>query len=304
LPELKAAERPHLARLVARRRAVEEAFARRDAEIAGRGHALQVPPQRSTSPLFLLRGAERRRIEWRDAERFALRGVEGERPVAELEATIADNPAAVSPGALARPAIQDAVLGTALQVLGPGELAYVAQAAPAYAELGVAPPQVALRPQALVVEARQREHLTDLGATLGELVADPAAVRRRLGERSGGGFVAPVRERIDALIAELAAPAHALDPGLEKPFEKTRESVDRALEAFAAKVAAAAARRDETRAQRLDNLIAHLAPGGEPQERRISAAYFPGRHGDRFGEALVDQLDLDPRCLSLIDPGR
>ena len=42
---------------------------------------------------------------------------------------IDENPGVVSPGVLARPAIQDAVLGTAIQVVGPGELSYMAQAA-------------------------------------------------------------------------------------------------------------------------------------------------------------------------------
>jgi bacillithiol biosynthesis cysteine-adding enzyme BshC len=303
-PELKAAERPHLARLVAAREELDRAFAAREAAIVERGHPLQVAAQRGAAPLFLLRGAERRRIEWRAATAFGLRGGAESMPVAELEATIADNPAAVSPGALARPAIQDAVLGTTLQVLGPGELAYALQAAVVYPVLGLAAPQVALRPQALVVEARQAEHLADLGIELAELVADPEAARRRLGERAGGGFVAPARARIDALVAELGPEARALDPGLDKPFEKTRETVDRALEAFAAKVAASAARRDETRAKRLDHLIAHLAPGGGSQERRLSAAFFPGKHGERFGAALLDQLELDPRRVSVIDPGR
>jgi bacillithiol biosynthesis cysteine-adding enzyme BshC len=302
LPELKVAERPHLARLVEGRAALEAAFVERERTILARGHALQVAAQRQAAPLFLYSGAERRRIEWRGESSYGLRGDGEARAVAELLETIADNPAAVSPGALARPAIQDAVLGTTLQLLGPGELAYAAQAAVVYPALGLAAPRVALRPQALVLEARQAEHLAGLGIELAELLADPDRARRGLGERAGGGFVAPVRERIDALVGELGAPARELDAGLEKPFEKTRETIDRALEAFAAKVAAAAARRDETRVKRLEQLIAHLAPGGAAQERRLSAAYFPGRHGEGFGAALLDQLDLDPRVVAVVDP--
>lgn len=304
LPELKQAERPHLARLVERRAELTQAVAAREVEIVARGHGLQVTPQPNASPLFLLRGGARRRIEWRGAAHFALRGLAGELPLDELLETLEGNPAAVSPGVLARPAIQDAVLGTTLLLLGPGEMAYFPQAAPAYAVLGVSQPQVALRPRALVFDRRQAEHLEELGLTLSELLADSAAAERRLGERAGGDFVAAVRERIASEVASLGAPARALDATLEKPLEKTRETIERALEAFASKVAAAAGRRDELAARRFAQLRDALLPAGAPQERVLSAAYFPGRYGERFGEALLDQLDLDPRRLSLIDPGR
>lgn len=304
LPELKQAERPHLARLVERRFELDAAFAAREAEIARRAHVHQVAPQPGVSPLFLLAGLERRRIEWRGEAAFALRGVEGERPVEELLATIAGNPAVVSPGALARPAIQDAVLGTTLQVMGPGEIAYLAQAAAVYPLLGGAAPASALRPQALVFDGRSAEHLAELGVGLPELLDDAAAAERRLGERAGGGFVEPAAAAIAAALAELEAPARALDPTLGKPFEKTRETVGRALEAFAGKVAGAAARRDEQVARRFAALRDLAAPGGAAQERTLCAAYFPGRYGDGFGAALLDQLDLDPSRLSVVDPHR
>ncbi|HEV7516925.1 MAG TPA: bacillithiol biosynthesis BshC, partial [Thermoanaerobaculia bacterium] len=126
-PALKAAERPLLKRLVERRHEIAAAAAARDAEIERRGYPLQVSPQRGASPLFLFHRGERRRIEWRGEDGFALRGrEEGGGSVAELLRTIDENPGVVSPGVLARPAVQDAVLGTCLQVLGPGEISYMA----------------------------------------------------------------------------------------------------------------------------------------------------------------------------------
>ena len=49
--------------------------------------------------------------------------------------------------------MQDAVLGTTLMVLGPGELSYMAQAAPAYELLGIEPPWITLRPQTMILDA-------------------------------------------------------------------------------------------------------------------------------------------------------
>src|SRR6202023_2077414 len=145
-PALKQAEKPWLARLIERRGQLAAASARPDAPVQGRGYELRVNPQPGASPLFLLRHGQRRRIEWRGDEGFALRGTDGADRAAgadganrtdgtdgaddkaggggvgELLRILAENPAVVSPGVLARPAVADAVLGTTLQVLGPGEL--------------------------------------------------------------------------------------------------------------------------------------------------------------------------------------
>jgi len=303
LPELKAAQRPHLAALVERRVEHARALEHREAELVRRGLPLQVTPQPGASPLFLVRDGQRRRVEWRGADRFALRGLEGEHPLEQLRATIEENPAAVSPGVLARPALQDAVLGTALFLTGPGEMAYLTQAAAAHEVLGLAPPTVALRPHALVLDMRSREHLDGLGGTLDELLAHPEALAARLAQRGGGGFVGAARAEIETRLEGLRAPAAGLDPGLERAWERTRESVLRALEAFAHKVDAAAARRDETAAHRLAQLSQLVRPGGRVQERELAAAWFAGRWGETFGARLADQLDLDARRLSLVDPG-
>jgi bacillithiol synthase len=303
LPELKLAERPHLAALVERRAELGRALAEREAEIERRGLALQVAPQAGAGSLFVLRGEERRRVEWRAGDRWALRGAPGEWPVAELLATIADNPAAVSPGVLARPAIQDAVLAPALFLVGPGELAYLPQAATTHEVLGVAPAAVALRPFALVFDARSREHLGTLGATLDELLTRPGAIAARLAERAGGGFVEPVRAAVLERLESLRGPAVELDSHLGKPFDKTLESVGRALDAFGTKVREAAARSDELAASRRAHLETLTAPGGRPQERVLAAAWFAGRWGEEFAPRLADALDLDGRRLSVVDPG-
>ncbi len=191
LPALKTAQRPWLRRLVERRVTLELELERRDALIEARGYPLQVSPQRGASPLFLLRQGERRRIEWRGEDRFALRGREdGGGTVAELLEIIEENPGVVSPGVLARPAMQDAVLGTAIQVVGPGELSYMAQAGVTHAVLEVEPTFVALRPQTLLLEAKQIERLEELGLPLATLLGDRGALDRWLAEREGGTWSA------------------------------------------------------------------------------------------------------------------
>jgi bacillithiol synthase len=305
-PVLKAAQRPWLRRLVERRAAIEEALAARDAEVTARGHELQVQPQRNLSPLFLLSRGERRRIEWRGDDAWGLRGREGGSggggSVADLLRIIDDNPGVVSPGVLARSALQDAVLGTSLFLVGPGELSYMAQASAVYPVLEVEGPCLALRPQTLVLESHQAEKIEGLGITLADLLGNQQRLDRALTAGGDGDFVAPVRRRIEEALDELRAPTRAADPNLERPFEKTREQILRALDLFGEKAVSAVARRDEVHNRRVQQLRETCLPLGRMQERVIAAAHFQGKYGTRFAESYWEQMDLDPRFLQVISP--
>ena len=316
-PAVKAAQAPHLVRLVEEREAWEEASARADARIEERGHPLQVSPQRGVSPLFELREGERRRIEWlppcgagdgrptgAPEDCYLLRGTDRPpRPIGELLEILDENPGAVSPGVLARPAVQDAILGTALQVLGPGEMSYMAQAAPAYEVLGVEAPWIALRPQALVLEEHQRQKLEEMELRLADLLAEREELERRLlGDGDEVAFVERSKGAVADALDGLRQPALELDPNLERPFEKTRDHVMRALETFAGKVTTAAARRDEVRTRRIERLRELCLPEGTLQERVVSSAHWPGKYGERFIDALWSQVELDGRRLQVIEP--
>jgi bacillithiol biosynthesis cysteine-adding enzyme BshC len=302
LPALKTAQRPWLRRLVERRREVEEALERRDGEIRARGYDLQVTPQRGASPLFLLSRGERRRIEWRGADGYALRGREDGGRAEDLLRIAEENPGVLSPGALARPALQDAVLGTTLQLLGPGELSYVAQAAAVYPVLEVEAPWVGLRPQTLVLEPHLAGKLTEVGVPLAALLGDRQRLDRTLADLEGGDFVTPVKRKVEEALEDLRAPALAADPNLERPLEKTREQILRALDLFTDKVTTAAARRNETRHRRVQLLRESCLPLGKLQERIVASAHFQGKYGDRFVESYWEQMGLDPRTLHVISP--
>lgn len=300
LPAVKAAERPFLRALVERRQEVAAALARAEAATTARGYALQVDPQPNAGQLFVLDGQARRRVVWEGESSLSLRGGPENWSIDRLLGLIDENPDAVSPGALSRPAIQDALLGSSLFLLGPGELSYMAQASALYPVLGVSPPTVALRPQVLVLERALRRHLEK-----GDLVAvldSKTPLERHVAERSGPHFVADVRTRVLDAILELRGPAMALDPNLERPLEKTREQIERALEAFSGKVDAAVARRDATVMRRFERLREACLPLGALQERVLSIAHFVGRYGTGFIDSMWEQLDLDPRNLQVITP--
>ena len=304
LPALKTAERPFLRRLIEQRAAIDEAITRREAAVVARGHALQVHPQRGASPLFLLSRGERRRIEWRGDDRWALRGrEEGDGgSIADLLAIVDDNPGVVSPGVLARSAVQDAVLGTSLFLVGPGELAYMTQGSAVYPFLAGEAPWIALRPQALVLESHLADKLAGLGLSLADLLGDRHRLDRALAVAEGEDFVAPVRQRVAAALDELRAPTLAADPSLERPLDKTREQILRALDLFAEKAVSAAARRNAVRDRRVQHLREACLPLGRLQERVVAAAHFQGKYGPRFVASFQEQMELDPRYLQVISP--
>jgi len=311
-PGVKAAQVPWLTRFVDRRADWEEASEAADRAIAERGFDLQVSPQRGVSPLFALRDGERRRIEWQSEEalgapsdRYLLRGASPDaepRPLDDLREILEDNPGAISPGVLARPAIQDAILGTTLQVLGPGEMSYMAQAAPAYDVLGIRAPWVALRPQVLVLEEHHRQKLEEMELPLAALLGSEAALERLLAGDGGSLLIERAREQVEEALDGLGAAALELDQNLERPLEKTRQTMVRALETFGGKVTSAAARRDQVKARRVEKLRRICLPEGTLQERVISTSQWPGKYGERFIDALWDQMELDGRHLQVVQP--
>ncbi len=303
LPAVKAAERPHLRRLVEERAGLEAAQAARAEAIAERGYELQIRPQPGASPLFLLRGSSRRRIEWRGQGRFGLRGDDGfEQDVAWLLDAIEDNPGVVSPGVNARAAIQDAILGSSVVVLGPGEMSYLPQVAPVHEALGATRGRLAMRPQGLVLGGHQLDKLAGLEIGLAELVAPELDLDRALAGGRERDLVSPTRRAVAAALDELKTASVALDPSLAGPWKKTRGQVDKALGIFTGKVAAAVARQSEIARQRAEDLRAACRPLGALQERVVSTAHFPGKYGERLVAAYFEQLELEPRRLQVIRP--
>ncbi len=295
LPEVKQLQQPWLRRLIDQRRLVETSLSDREAAIEARGYALQVKPQPQASPLFLLRGTERRRIIWADDGWF-LRGLEEDvRPVEELLTTLEENPSVISPGVLARPAIQDALLGTTLQIMGPAEMTYMSQVSSVYPVLGIDPPATVLRPQVMVVEEKHAEHMESLGVGLGELLSEP--IDSLLTAKLGADVVAPLRDQIEVLLQALTEPVVGLDASLANPLKKTQDQIGRALDQLQGKVAAAVGRRNDIWRRRLEQAQALILPGGHLQERTLVVAHFISRYGVDFPQILLDRLQLDPRHL-------
>ncbi len=301
LPAVKRAQRPWLEAFVEHRAKVESVLAAASAAVADRGYPLQVTPQPGASPLFFLHGGERRRIVWSGDASWTLRGSEEERPVETLREAVHENPSVIMPGVLARPLVQDAILGTTLQVMGPGEVSYLPQLAPLYGAFDLGAPATALRPQLLVLPAHQRRRLEQVGLELRDFVrTDFDLDRTAAGDRSQERLE-PARRGLAQVLADLESAAAPVAAELARALEKTADQMRRGLEQFDARLTAALGRADEVRRGRIAGLAEWVRPGGELQERMLSAADLPGRHGAAMVEAMFDQLQLDSGRLQVID---
>jgi len=301
LPAAKQAQRPWLTRAVERRVEVETALASASSAVVERGYPLQVKPQPGTSPLFFLQGGERRRIVWNDSDVWSLRGHEERvRPVSELLEAASENPSVIMPGVLVRPVIQDAILGSTLQVMGPGEMSYLPQLAKLYDTLEVAAPATALRPQALVMPANQSKKLEGAEVELRDLVGKDFDLESAAAGGRTEELLAGADRALDELLSELETVARPVANELGRALEKTTDQMRRGLEQFSGRLTAALARADGVRRGRLEALRDWVRPDGGLQERALSTADLPGRYGSGLVDALFDQIELDGGRLTVV----
>lgn len=301
LPKLKELQAPWHRRLLKEREAVDHALDRGHERVGQAGFSPRTRRVAGQSPLFLLdeQGA-RRRICW-ESDRYALRGSDAEGSIDDLYRLLESAPERFTPGALARAMVADAVLGSSLQILGPGEVAYMAEAAPLYDTLGVPAPRIAQRPQAALVPKRQVPRVVELaeaGLTPALLLGEEEAIERTLAARAGEDPVAAALPEIEAFLDRLGESCCSLDPQLESPVNKTRSSVLGALNKLSSKSTASRARQDQTLASRAQALRNVLLPGA-PQDRVVTAAHYFVEI-ENFGDWFAEHLKLDPRTLQLL----
>lgn len=84
----------------------------------------------------------------------------------------------------------------------------------------------------------------------------------------------------------------ALDATLERPLAKTGDTVARAFDTFAEKVAAAEARVRGFAPERLKRLAAWARPGGRPQERVFSFLALAASAREDFVGRLLEEIDV------------
>jgi bacillithiol biosynthesis cysteine-adding enzyme BshC len=212
----------------------------------------------------------------------------------ELQVILAQEPSLITPAAGLRPVAQDFLLPTAITVVGPGELRYMAQLKGVYEARGVAMPLLWPRASVALLEPPAARLLDKYRLTVSDIVRCFETTEQAvLLSLHGHG------ERFEAALARLRQEAavlfdevQAIDPTLRRPVERGRDQLTRTVLRLRGKTAAALFRQDKTTVSQLARLALHLRPEGVPQERLLSPVSF----FLKFGTAYVMQqlLALPP----------
>jgi bacillithiol biosynthesis cysteine-adding enzyme BshC len=282
--------------------AIETALRERETALHSAGFDVQVPVRDHGALVFFHRedaSGPRFRIQQAGGKWQLAGGAETLSQESVLE-TLGRDPLRFSTSALLRPIVQDLLFPTAAYVAGPGEINYYAQMGPLYSYAGLEPPLLVPRGRFVVVDARTRRRLGQLGLSVAD-VGSPAHELRVRAQGLPDG--APTVEELRHLVATQIVPAvehitsAVVRPGIDlgRAAERTRKSVDHALGRLVDRYAHRLLERDDVTRRRLRAVELALFPNGTPQERFYAWPHLAGRLGMRpFKELVMQRLALGP----------
>ncbi len=257
------------------------------------GEALKsagIPPSLGRPPgatnLFLEGDDGRRRLLYYDDGVFS-DGIRSYRR-ADLKAILRRRPDRLTPAAGLRPVLQDAVVPTAGLVVGPGEMAYVAQLAGVYRLHGKEPPAIIDRMHGLILEPPVRRILDKYALDPWVFLDAPEEAMLEALARASGAAADLERglRRVEDEFSRMLAVLPALDPTLTGAFERSQRRLEGEIERLRGKLLAAELASKRTVRNQYRRLLTHLRPRGVPQERVYGFLGYLLKHGPEVLERL------------------
>ncbi len=239
--------------------------------------------------LFFLSDEERSPIRTTDSGEIAM----ADRVLTQTEFGIElrENPESVSPNVVLRPLMQDSILPTLGYVAGPGEIAYFAQLAPVYQQLGVPMPVIAPRESYTLASNRQMEFLDSQGIGLSEL----AEIDKTLADLAVASMPGEWSHKLESLREALASGMGSIESEVT-PIEltlkrSTRSSlalIEKILGRYEKRLVRALKRRDKQRQDRLRRSGKFLLPDGKLQERTFPFVFLLAKYGLGLVDTILD----------------
>jgi bacillithiol synthase len=284
-PQLKRASRPFLAEEVRAPEVSERLLAERTAELLSAGYHEQVAVQSGATQLFIHTERGRERLLHDGLARIARES--GSRwDVSQLLDRLEREPESLSPNALMRPVVEAGVFPTIAYVGGPAELAYLAQAQPLFGRFGIRAPVAVPRFSATLVEPRIARYLQRLGLDTDQLSTPrhtllARIVREHLPSGLDTSLAALRRELVEGF-SRVADHAGAIDPTLDGVVGSARNRALRQVAQMERRIEREFRRGHGELERRLDAVLNHLHPRGQPQERVLNALPFVAAGGERL----------------------
>jgi len=279
-PELKSLAAPAVEQAVRQNAEIRSAVLARGRALVQAGYHEQVKVDANFTGLFAYRGRSRQAL----------------RP-GEISAATA-----LSPNALLRPAVQDAIFPTAVFAGGPAEIAYFAQAAAVYETLGRPVPPVFPRLSVTVLDARVVRAMRKYETEFSDVLRGRDFLKRKaVASVRGVEMFDALKDRIAGELESMRPAIQAVDPTLDGAVDTSRQKMLHQVEGLRTKFINAEARRNETLERHMDTIANSIFPEKKLQERVINVTSFLMRYGLNFAGRLDAELSLDAREHQVIE---
>jgi bacillithiol synthase len=257
------------------------------------GYHVQVKVGEESTPLFVRLDGKRIPVRARSGGFSAGRRFFS---LSELTGLLARSPSDFSANVLLRPVIQDALLSSVTYVAGPSEIAYLAQASVVYGRLAIRMPVVLPRGSFTLVNAHAIRLLRKYELEFSDVLLGSAKLRGKMegrllpktltrrfetGEKSLRTMLTELREQVIKLDPTLGGAMDTAESKMLFQFSKLQEKAGHAM---------------SVRSSILDaherELIAHLYPDGELQERRYCFLPMLAAQGMELLDELTRRIKL------------
>ncbi len=277
--------------------ALEALLIARSAELERAGYHAQVKVAPGMSLLFLItpngEGIAERRALRRTADGGWKTGTRSY-STAELLAILEAEPERLSPNALLRPVMQDALLPTAAYIGGPAEIAYFAQSAVVSERLLGRVTPVLPRLSATLVDAACSDLLARHEVQFPQVVAARTAtdLTLRLGARAmpveGKRRLAAAGNALDGELSALLSYMEALSPDLGRAAGVSASKMRYQMNRLRRMAARFEAERTGSLQKQATKLMLHLYPEEHLQERLLAGVLFVAKFGETLPQFLVE----------------
>ncbi len=237
------------------------------------GYEPQLNRAEQATNLFLEEAGQRHLLKFdgksffTDAQKYSL---------SDLKILLQTDPARLTPAAGLRPITQDSVLPTAITVLGPGELRYVAQLKGVYELHKVAMPLTWSRATATILEPPIVRIMQKFNLDFQALTKDFTTLKemKLLELNNYGDHFAKSQQTLEVSLLGLLESLKHIDPTLLGTLKRSESHIRKTLEILKHKSAKALEKQDTITSTQFERIEKHLFPLGTPQERLISPFSF------------------------------
>lgn len=214
---------------------------------------------------------------------------------AEVRELLDQTPEVFSPNVILRPLYQEMILPNLAYLGGPGELAYWLQLKPVFDHYSVPYPVLMPRNFAMVISPATRRRISNLELTAPELFQAETNLRRQYVEKHAAYSldIHPELGKILAALEGLREKSVRINPTLDGHIKAEEQKFKNWAERLERRLYASESQNQETAIRQLNELKAHLFPGGGLQERIDNYLNF----------SLADPQFI-PQLLETFDPFR